>query len=91
VRTLRARVRSTTVGYAAPESAKITIHRSQWSVDQATQRAAKLAVRMIRRASAGVEWPNTRVFADFSEETVRRHFQKHFAKIIRRERAAART
>jgi len=78
-RTLPARVPRST---AAPEFRSIrsiTIHRSQWSVDHVTERAAKVAVRIVKRATAGVEWP----FADFNEDTVQRYFKNHFAKTIK--------
>jgi hypothetical protein len=64
----------------------------EWTVDDATERAAKVAVRLITRATAGVKWPKAEVrqlFAEFSEETVRQHFENLFAPIIRRERGRA--
>ena len=102
-RPIRARVRSTDA--AAPEFS-INHHRTQWlivDVDErkpdkhhpaATARAAAVAVRIVKRATAGVEWPNARVtklFADFTERTVRLHFQNHFERIIKRERGTSPT
>jgi hypothetical protein len=61
---------------------KITIHR-RWSVDQATERAAEVAVRLIKRASAGMELPDVvkQLFADFGDDTVQRHLRNHFPKL----------
>jgi hypothetical protein len=96
-RPLPARVRSTRPtptnphGYAAPEFRTITHHRPHWTIDDVTERAAAVAVRMIRRATAGVEWPDARtkeLFAEFDEDKVRDHFKKRFKSTIRREQAA---
>lgn len=65
---------------------KIIHSRTQWTIDDATDRAAALAVRMIKGAIVGAEWPDARtkqMFAEFSEDTVRLHLQNHFAKLIK--------
>ncbi len=88
-RPIRARVRSTDTG--APEFS-INHHRPHWSVERATERAAKVAVRLIKRATAGVKWPDAevaRLFADFGEMTVRRHFEDRFERIVQAARRAA--
>ncbi len=66
-------------------------HRPLWTSKYATARAAKVAVRVIKCATAGVEWPDAetkQLFADFNEDIVRDHFKKHFPTIIKREQAA---